>query len=216
MDLFSLHEWNDWYFSFPFVTVSIFSMEKQNRWPTLNSSAGNKWRVELFWKSWVPFLSSTVFWKTQQQNILKHISVWLDRPTMRDSAIYNNWKGEFFVFRSFPSPPKSLPYAGRSLLPLSTKMGLDRSLVWPELAKHTRMSTNWGCRKPLFLFWLLAPSPGHLSAPPILLWGQYTGTRPQRFPPQGTPLYSLEDTTKLLPRNNSAICLIKQINKTVV
>lgn len=98
--------------------------------------------MELLWKSWVPFLSSIGFWKTQQQNIPKPTPSWLEQndnlPRKAHSegfATHNHWKGDFSVFRSFPNPPNSLLCVSSSLLPLSMKMGLEGSPVWPKLAK---------------------------------------------------------------------------------
>ena len=137
---------------------------------------------------------------------LSKMTISLERPTLRNSVTHNNWKRDFFsVFRSFPSPPNSLPCGGSSLLPISMKVGLDGYLVWPQLASHTRMSTSWRCWKPMFLFWLLTPGAGHLIAPPILTCDQCTGIRPQKFLPQGTQFFSLGETTKLVPRNYSPV-----------
>lgn len=116
---------------------------KQNRWLTLNSSAGNKWRMELLWKSWVPLLSSIGFWKTQQQNIPKPISVWLEQNANLPRKVHSEGfrhpqplEGRLFLcLQKLPHSFNSQLCAGNSLLPLSIKMGLDGSPVWPKLAK---------------------------------------------------------------------------------
>ena len=89
-------------------------------------------------------------------------------------------------------------WVGSPLVLFSLKMG-----PWCDLSfqSHTRLSTNWGCRKSLSLLtsdsWTLSP---HCSQ--VLTWDQSTETRPGGFPFLWTQLYT---SIRLVPGNNPPI-----------